>query len=144
MLPVDDGGRLRRLAVGALAVSVAYYLGARIGFALTLHPQPVSTLWPPNAILLAALLLTPARTWWIVLLAALPAHLIVELQSGVPMPMVLCWFVSNCSEALIGAAGVRSSSAGRRGSTASRGSECSWRSGGFSRLSCRRFSTQRS
>jgi PAS domain S-box-containing protein len=107
MLPVDDGGRRRRLAAGALAVSLAYYFGARIGFALTLHPHPVSTLWPPNAILLAALLLTPIRTWWIVLLAALPAHLIVELQSGVPMPMVLAWFLSNCSEALIGAAGVR-------------------------------------
>ena len=86
---------------------MAYYVGARIGFALTAEPQPVSTLWPPNAILLAALLLTPVRWWPGVLLAALPAHIAVELGSGVPLPMVLSWFVSNSAEALIGAVGVR-------------------------------------
>jgi PAS domain S-box-containing protein len=88
-------------------VGVAYYIGAMVGFRLTLHPIPVSTLWPPNSLLLAGLLLTPTRSWWVLLLAAFPAHLAVELQLGVPMPMVLCWFVSNCSEALLGAGCVR-------------------------------------
>jgi len=55
-------------------VGIGYYLGAKLGFALTLRPQPVSVLWPPNAILLAALLLTPVRTWWFMLLAVFPAH----------------------------------------------------------------------
>jgi PAS domain S-box-containing protein len=91
----------------ALSVCLAYYFGAKVGFALTFQPHPISTLWPPNAILLAALLLTPPRAWAWLLLAAFPAHLAVELQSGVPLAMVLCWFVSNCSEALIGAIGVR-------------------------------------
>src|SRR5580765_6732649 len=88
----------------ALLVAVGYYLAARVGFAFTLQPYPISTLWPPNALLLAALLLAPTRTWWWLLAAALPAHLLVELQSGVPVAMVLGWYVSNCSEALIGAA----------------------------------------
>lgn len=91
----------------ALLMGVAYYVGARLGFLLTLHPIPVSTLWPPNSLLLAGLLLTPYRYWWALLLAALPAHLAVELQSGIPMSMVLSWFVSNCAEALLGAACVR-------------------------------------
>ena len=91
----------------ALLVSLAYYVGAKIGVGLTLQPHPVSTLWPPNAILLAGLLLTPVRSWWIVLLAALPAHLAVELEAGIPLRMVLCWFVSNSSEALIGAGLIR-------------------------------------
>src|SRR5687767_1812960 len=56
---------------------------------------------------MAALLLTPARAWWALLAAALPAHLLAELQSGVPMAMVLGWFASNCSEALIGAGAIR-------------------------------------
>ena len=56
---------------------------------------------------MAALLLMPARTWWVLLAAALPAHLLAELQSGVPLAMVLGWYVSNCSEALIGAALMR-------------------------------------
>jgi len=91
----------------AVFVAIAYYLGAKLGFALTLRPIPISTLWPPNTILLAALLLTPRSWWWIVLVAALPAHLAVELKSGFPTQLVLAWYVSNCSEALIGASLVR-------------------------------------
>ena len=89
--------------VTPLLVFVGYYLGARIGFALTFQPHPVSVLWPPNAILVAALLLTPARIWWLVLLAAFPAHWAAQLQSHVPPLMILSWFISNSCEALIGA-----------------------------------------
>jgi len=95
------------LAAIALSVCLAYFLGAKIGFALTLRPHPVSVLWPPNSILLAALLLTPVRIWWVILLAALPAHLAAQLQSNVPPTMILCWFISNSCEALIGAGCVR-------------------------------------
>jgi len=91
----------------ALFVFASYFLGAKIGFALTFQPHPVSVLWPPNSILLAALLLTPARIWWVVLLAAFPAHLAVQLDSGVPPTMIFCWFVSNSCEALIGAGCIR-------------------------------------
>jgi hypothetical protein len=62
---------------------------------------------PPNALLLACLLLAPTRRWWLLILAAFPAHLLAELQGGVPVAMVLCWFVSNVVEALIGALFVR-------------------------------------
>jgi two-component system sensor kinase FixL len=91
----------RRLPVIGLCVFAGYYLGAKIGFALTFQPYPVSVLWPPNSILVAALLLTPPRIWWFVLLAAFPAHCATQLQSHVPPLMILCWFVSNCSEAVI-------------------------------------------
>ncbi len=90
-----------------LLVFAGYYLGAKLGFALTLQPRPVSVLWPPNAILLAALLLTPVRIWWVVLLAAFPAHWLVQLQSDVPPGMIFCWFISNSCEALIGAGCMR-------------------------------------
>jgi two-component system, LuxR family, sensor kinase FixL len=92
-----------RLPVIGLCVFVGYYLGAKVGFALTFKPYPVSVLWPPNSILVAALLLTPPRIWWFVLLAAFPAHCATQLQSHVPPLMILCWFVSNSSEAVIGA-----------------------------------------
>jgi len=90
-----------------LAVAVGYYLAARLGFTFTLKPYPISTLWPPNALLVAVLLLARTRDWWWLLAAALPAHLSAELQSGVPAAMVLGWYASNCSEALIGAGLVR-------------------------------------
>ena len=91
----------------ALLVAVAYYLGAKVGFAFTFEPHPISTLWLPNSLLLAALLLTPVSSWWLLIAAALPAHLAAELQSGVPLTMVLGWFVSNSAEALIGAVCIR-------------------------------------
>ena len=90
----------------ALLVFAGYYFGAEVGFALTFKPHAVSVLWPPNSILLAALLLTPWRWWWLMLLAAFPAHCLVELKSNVPTAMVLCWFTSNSVEALIGASSV--------------------------------------
>ena len=67
-------------------------------------PRPVSTLWPPNALLLAGLLLTPPR-----LVGrhpgAPPSAPISRSKSRrrFPIGMVLCWFVSNCAEALLAA-----------------------------------------
>ena len=91
----------------AVCVFVGYYLGARLGLALTFLPNPASVLWPPNAVMLAAMLVCPARLWWAIVAGAFPAHLLAELQGGVPAPMVLSWFVSNTAEALIGAGCVR-------------------------------------
>ncbi|HEY7001251.1 MAG TPA: PAS domain-containing protein [Candidatus Udaeobacter sp.] len=96
-----------RLLIIGLWVFAGYYVGAKIGFALTFTPYPVSVLWPPNSILVAALLLTPPRIWWFILLSAFPAHCLAQLQSHVPLPMILCWFISNCSEAIIGASLMR-------------------------------------
>ena len=93
----------RHLLTIGLWVFAGYYLGCKIGFALTFQPHPVSVLWPPNSVLVAALLLTQPRNWWVVLLAALPAHLAAQLQSHVPPVMIFCWFLSNSCEALIGA-----------------------------------------
>ena len=92
-----------RTIVTGLLVFVGYYLAAKIGFALTFQPHPVSVLWPPNAVLVAALLLTPPRFWSFILLAAFPAHWAAQLQSHVPPLMISCWFISNSCEALIGA-----------------------------------------
>ena len=90
-----------------MLTAIAYWLGARVGLALTFGATPVSTLWPPNAILLSALLLAPTRVWWILLVSVFPVHVAAELHGGVPLTMVLSWFVSNSVEALLGAGLVR-------------------------------------
>jgi len=77
---------------------------AKVGFRFALQPGSVSTLWMPNSVLLAGLLLTPSRWWWLVISVSLPAHLASELQSGVPTLMVLSWFLSNSTQALLSAA----------------------------------------
>ncbi|HSB97058.1 MAG TPA: MASE1 domain-containing protein, partial [Spongiibacteraceae bacterium] len=86
-----------------LVAAAGYLLGAKIGFVLTLPPQPTSTLWPPNAILLAALLLTPRTHWWLLIAVVFPAHLLAELADHVPLYMVLSWFLTNVFEALLAA-----------------------------------------
>ena len=85
------------------ALALTYYLGVRIGLAFTPADNAVSLLWPPNAIVLTALLFCRPRNWGWPLLAVLPAHLIAEVSLGVPLAMAACWYVSNVSEALLGA-----------------------------------------
>jgi len=96
-----------RIAGAAGAIAVGYYAGAHLGFILRLPPSTPSILWPPNAILTAALLLTPPRRWWIWILAVFPVHVLVELEAAFPPALVLSLFVTNCSEALLAAIGVR-------------------------------------
>src|SRR5438132_13648807 len=95
-----------RPAATLLAVAVAYYVGAQLGFILRFPPTTPSVLWPPNSILTATLLLTPVRRWWLYLLAALPAHLAAELPVLPPL-LVIGLFATNCVEALVAAAGLR-------------------------------------
>src|SRR4051794_28596337 len=80
-------GLTRQSFLAALLTAAAYYLGARVGMALKFQLHAVSVLWPPNAILLGAFLLSPMRSWWILALAAVPAHLAAQLPNGVPFPM---------------------------------------------------------
>ncbi len=87
----------------AILTGAAYYFGAKLGFALKPGEYPISTLWPPNAILFAALLLAPRQSWWLLLIAVLPAHILVQLESGVPLLRSLGWFLTNTTEGLLGA-----------------------------------------
>lgn len=96
-----------RIWMIGLLVAVGYYLGSQLGFFFTPPNSPISIFWPPNAILLAALLLTPRRTWWVLVVAVLPAHFLIQLRIGVPALSALGWFVGNVGEALLGAACIR-------------------------------------
>jgi signal transduction histidine kinase/integral membrane sensor domain MASE1 len=105
---MNDAPRAARsVAVTALIVAAGYYLGAQIGLALRFTPATTSVLWPPNAILTAALLMTPPRLWWVSLAAALPAHILLEIDAGFSSGLVALLFLTNCSEALIAAIAVR-------------------------------------
>jgi PAS domain S-box-containing protein len=90
------------VVVAPLACGIAYFLAAHLGRWLTLPFAPVSALWAPNAIVLAALLLAPCRNWWIYLLAVLPFHLLAQVPVF-PLPLVAVHYACNCTEALLGA-----------------------------------------
>jgi signal transduction histidine kinase/integral membrane sensor domain MASE1 len=90
------------VVVAPLACGLAYFLAAHLGRRLAFPFAPVSALWAPNAILLAALLLVPYRHWWIYLLALLPFHLLAQVPVF-PLPLVAVHYAFNCTEALLGA-----------------------------------------
>jgi signal transduction histidine kinase len=106
---------VRTFPPSALAVlaAIIYYAASQIGFLMTPAGSPISTFWPPNAILLAILLLTPLRIWWLILLAVLPAHLFIQLRTDIPLMSSLGWYVGNCGEALLGAACIRACKKGK-------------------------------
>ena len=85
-----------------LAVGAAYYIAAEVGAALAFPSAPVSVLWAPNAILMAALLLAPREQWWMYLVAIVPFHLFAQLLD-LPLAQVIIQYVANVGLASLGA-----------------------------------------
>jgi signal transduction histidine kinase len=98
-----------RLGLKVLLVCAGYYAGAIVGITFGFPPAGISTIWPPNAVVLAALLLEPPRVWWVYPLAALPTHLHVAatFQPNVTLPVMLSQFTGNAIHILVAAAAVR-------------------------------------
>jgi PAS domain S-box-containing protein len=89
------------------AVALGYSICFLVGTYLKPNNSPISLLWPPNAFLLSALILSPKRRWPLMLMTTLPIQLGIQVSEGVPWMTSLSWFISNCLEALIGAALIR-------------------------------------
>ncbi len=89
--------------LAAVVVAAGYFLGSLLGLSLRFPETGVSAFWPPNAILLAALLVTPRRRWWTYLAAVLPAHLLAQALKGIPFTVVLINYAGNAGDALLGA-----------------------------------------
>src|SRR5690348_191524 len=77
-----------------LAVGAAYYIAAEVGEALAFPSAPVSVLWASNAILMAALILSPRENWWMFLAAIVPFHLFAQLADE-PVLRVLIQYFAN-------------------------------------------------
>jgi signal transduction histidine kinase/integral membrane sensor domain MASE1 len=91
----------------ALATAAGYWVGTQVGLLLTPTGLAVSVMWPPNAMLLAVLMMTP-RSWWPgYLLAILPVHLATQLLHGIPLVTSVGWFFTNTGEAVLAAACLR-------------------------------------
>src|SRR5262245_40604875 len=73
------------LALRSLLVCIAYYFGTLLGYSLIFPSSYISIIWPPNTILLVALLLSPRRQWPWLLLIPLPVHFWVQAQFEVSL-----------------------------------------------------------
>src|ERR1700730_7006292 len=89
--------------LGPVLVGVAYYCGAEAAFAIGTLTQMFAPFWPPNVVLLCALLLAPQRRWWAYVLAAFAAHIAAGRGVAMPVPQLLGAFTSNVAVALLNA-----------------------------------------
>ena len=110
-LPADSGARWSsavRTTAAVVLVAAAYYLSAAAGAALSFPPRVVSSIWLANAILLAALLLVPVRTWWLYLLAAFAVHVhrVTHFQPEIPLAVMVAQYAGNAMQAVIAALAV--------------------------------------
>ena len=97
-----------RTTAAVVLVTVACYAAGLAGVALSFPPRVVSSIWLANAILVAALLLVPVRTWWVYLLAAFVAHIhrVAHFQPDIPLVVMLSQFAGNALQAVIAALAV--------------------------------------
>ena len=96
------------LALSVLLVTAGYYAGGVIGAVRGYPPSGIASIWLPTAILLAALLLTSPRYWWLYVLSVVPAHLhlVATFQRPeVPIVVMLCQVGSNAGMAILAALG---------------------------------------
>jgi nitrogen-specific signal transduction histidine kinase/integral membrane sensor domain MASE1 len=92
----------------AAFVFAGYWLGAQLAFFIgTLSDKVFAPFWPPNVILLGALLLISRDRSWICAAAAFPAHVLAELQIGMTISSLLVAFAANLLLAILSAMAVR-------------------------------------
>jgi two-component system, LuxR family, sensor kinase FixL len=95
-----------RRSFAALGTAGAYFLAAEFGARVLFPSAPVSVLWAPNAILLAALALSRPKHWWLYIAAVFVAHFAAQWFVFPPVRTITQFF-ANCGVALFGALALR-------------------------------------
>ena len=90
-----------------ILVGAAYYFGAQAGLAMSVHPDHVATFWPPNAIILGALIFTHPRRWWAYFAIMTVPYLTGDLSLEFSFWRTVIYYIANCSEILIAALAIR-------------------------------------
>jgi len=90
-----------RTALLALLVILMSYLAARLGATMVVSRLGLSVLWPPSALLVAAMLLVPRRNWLVLVPAGLAGAAVENLQLGFTLGATGLFFFANTIEFLI-------------------------------------------
>jgi len=86
----------------------AYLVSAELGFFVgTLSDKIFAPFWPPNIVLLSALLLVRPGWRWISIVAAFSAHVIAETRIGMPATQLMAAFATNFAVAALSAAAIQ-------------------------------------
>ena len=76
----DDSVALKRVAIvvaEAMVLALGYFLATQLVLGFRFANSQLGVVWPGNAIVLAALLLTPRKRWWTVFVVIAPVHALV-------------------------------------------------------------------
>lgn len=97
---------LYRVAAFPLLIGLLYYSGAYVGVHFAALESGIVVLWPPNAVLLAALLSRPPRYWWPLLVAVLCAEVLADVPVFT-VTQALLFGAINITECLLAASLIR-------------------------------------
>lgn len=106
-----------------LVVGVTYYAGAWLGVHGTVTAEGIAILWPPNAVLLAAFLLSPRRQWPLLVPPVMLAELFADVPTF-PVWAALAFAAVNLFEASLAAALIRRCAGDRFGFDSLSGGAC--------------------
>jgi len=99
-------GRFHTAVLALVTVGVCYFAG-RIADALVItSPQTLWPYWPGCAVLVAILLISPARHWRYLIPAGILGFVLYDLQHGVPFRSIAFLVLVDIGEVLLAAAGV--------------------------------------
>lgn len=87
--------------LGFIAFAFAYLVAYRFGQSFS--PAVSAPFWFPDSVLLCALLSTPRRRWWLLLLGILPLRLLGDPQAGAPWWFLGSVYLNDCAKGVIGA-----------------------------------------
>ena len=87
-----------------ISLSLLYYILVVVSMRLRFSTSGLSLLWPSNALLVATLVLTPKRRWWLYLLSVIPAHIAALSPYHLGLPWLAYQIAFNSVEAIACAA----------------------------------------
>jgi diguanylate cyclase (GGDEF)-like protein len=102
----DNASRLHPLPL-ILLLAVGYLATAFAGLAISRQAGNIATLWPPNGMLVAALLLSQRRRWQLILIAGAIGSLAANLLTDKTLVAAASITIANLVEAFIAAAIIR-------------------------------------
>lgn len=97
---------LMESSIKATIVGILYFLGAWVGVNQTITPDGIAVIWPANAVILTALLLTQPREWPLIAVAILVAECIADLPLF-PLWAAIGFGLINLLEAVLAASLIR-------------------------------------
>ena len=99
--------RTVRLLATAVVLGLLYALGALLVFWFLATPTLGSAFFPPAGLTLAALALTPRRTWPLWLVAAGTAEFFVDITHHLTVALGIGFALANTIEPFVGASALR-------------------------------------